>query len=306
MSYHDCPDSRSDGAADDLELVIVPRTRDLGGFEVARVLPSAVRRLVGPFIFFDRMGPSRMDAGTGMDVRPHPHIGLSTVTYLFDGRIMHRDSLGTRQLIEPGAVNWMTAGQGIAHSERSPNDARAEGPSLFGIQAWCALPKSAEETTPAFAHHPKDTLPVIEDGGVRSVVIAGHYAGERSPVAVEWDTLYVDAQMTVGTQLPIDASHEERAIFIVEGEIELGGRAHPAGEMLVLKPGVPMTVKALSPARLMLLGGATMDGQRYIWWNFVSSSKERIEQAKADWTAGRFDAVPDESEWIPLPDTPGP
>lgn len=291
---------------DAVELTIIPRTRDLGGFEVARVLPSQVRRLVGPFIFFDRMGPSKMDAGTGMDVRPHPHIGLATVTYLFEGRVMHRDSLGTRQLIEPGAVNWMTAGLGIAHSERSPDDARAEGPSLFGIQAWCALPNSAEETDPAFSHHPKETLPVIEDNGVSAVVIAGDYAGQRSPVETRWSTLYVDAQLTAGAELPVDADHEERAIFIVSGEVELGGKTHPAGEMLILKPGVPMRVKATTAARLMLLGGATMDGERYIWWNFVSSSKERIEQAKADWSGGRFDAVPDESEWIPLPDTPGP
>lgn len=308
MSFHECPaaEHREPSADDLIETIIVPRTRDLGGFEVGRVLPSHRRRLVGPFIFFDRMGPSTLPIGEGMDVRPHPHIGLATITYLFDGEIMHRDSLGNALPIRPGEVNWMTAGRGIAHSERSPQQLRETGVTLNGIQAWVALPGNAEEVDPDFVHYAAGNLPQVSDTAVRARVISGEFAGQRSPVKTHHETLYVDAQLDAGGKLPIDPSHEERAVFVVTGAPSLAGSPRQPGELLVLRPGTSLTVSSDGPCRFMILGGEPMDGPRYIWWNFVSSSKERIEQAKADWKAGRFDAVPDDSEWIPLPDTPGP
>ena len=309
MSWHDCPQAACQFTAaeiDPIELVIVPRTRDLGGFEVRRALPSREKRMVGPFIFFDQMGPSEFELRQGLDVRPHPHIGLATVTYLFDGEIMHRDSLGTALPIRPGEVNWMTAGRGIAHSERTPEELRATGGKLFGIQAWVALPADAEETAPDFAHHADDTLPVIEDHGVRARVIAGSMFGERSPVPTFSETVYADVALDAGASVPFDATHEERAVYVAGGEIEIGGRPHGAGELLVLRPGDAVAVKARGDSRILLLGGEPMDGPRHIWWNFVSSRKERIEQAKHDWKGGRFDAVPGDVEYIPLPDTPGP
>lgn len=307
MSWHETPTASTEhSVADSIELIVVPRTRDLGGFEVARILPSAQRRLVGPFIFLDRMGPSRFEVGHGMDVRPHPHIGLATMTYLFEGEIMHRDSLGTEQPIQPGAVNWMTAGRGITHSERSPEVMRAAGSKLFGMQAWIALPKAVEESAPDFVHYPKNHLPAVEDDGIKARVLAGSFGGIKSPLVTASGTLYVDIELTPGARCPIETTYEERALFIVEGEIELDGHAHPAGELLVLKPESPLTVHSMTKSRVMLLGGDPMDGPRHIWWNFVSSSKERIEQAKADWRAKRFDAVPGDDEFIPLPDQPGP
>ncbi|MEO1089651.1 MAG: pirin family protein [Pseudomonadota bacterium] len=309
MSWHDCTEAECRFTAadiDPIETVIVPRSHDIGGFEVRRALPSRQKRMVGPFVFFDQMGPSEFLLGNGLDVRPHPHIGLATVTYLFRGEIVHKDSLGTDLPIRPGAVNWMTAGRGIAHSERTGPEERARGAALFGIQAWVALPRTSEETDPAFWHHAATDMPVVEDHGVRAQVIAGGAFGHRSPVPTHTDMVYVDLHLQPNARVPIDASHVERALYVAEGEVEIAGIAHPAGELLVFRPGDALTVTALRETRAMLLGGEPMDGPRYIWWNFVSSSKERIEHAKRDWLGGRFDAVPGEVEFIPLPDTPGP
>src|SRR5437868_2836863 len=260
-----------------IETIIVPRTRDLGGgFAVRRVLPSAERRTVGPFVFFDQMGPTVLPAGTGLDVRPHPHIGLATVTYLFDGEILHRDSLGTVQLIRPGAVNWMTAGRGIVHSERTPPQLRSGGARLFGIQTWVGLPKSNEEAEPSFAHHAEDALPMLDGEGRRARVIAGSLYGARSPLALFSETFYADAGLAAGARLEIPAEYEERAIYIAEGRIEIGGDGFEEGRMLVLRRGDPVTLATAAPARVLLLGGAPLDGPRHLWWNFVSSSIERI------------------------------
>ncbi|MBZ4421301.1 pirin family protein [Myxococcus sp. RHST-1-4] len=288
-----------------VETVIVPRTRDLGdGFEVRRALPSMRRRMVGPFIFFDQMGPAVFRSGHGLDVRPHPHIGLATVTYLFEGEILHRDSLGTVQPIRPGAVNWMVAGRGIAHSERTPQEARTTGGRLFGIQIWVAVPKQHEETAPSFAHTPAEALPVLEDGGSRVRLIAGSLYGARSPVSTLSELFYADAVLAAGARLPVSPGHEERAAYVAEGAVELGGETYTAGQLLVLRPGADVVLAGTAPAgaRVLLFGGEPMDGPRHIWWNFVSSSRERIEQAKADWTAGRIGPVPGETEFIPLPE----
>ena len=289
------------------EAIVVPRTRDLGGgFEVRRVLPSAQRRTVGPFVFFDQMGPTVLRPGTGLDVRPHPHIGLATLTYLFEGEILHRDSLGTVQPIRPGEVNWMTAGRGIVHSERTPPELRENGTRLFGIQTWVGLPKGREEVEPAFAYHPKAELPVLEGEGKRVRLIAGALYGSRSPLAVFSDMFYADAALDGGARLELPADNEERAIYIAEGSVDIAGEILEAGRLLVFRPGAPATMSAVGPARLLLLGGAPMDGPRHLWWNFVSSSKERIELAKADWQQGRFATVPGETEFIPLPEEPQP
>lgn len=287
-----------------VDLIIEGRERELiENFKVRRVLPSAKRRLVGPFIFFDEMGPEILGAGRGLDVAPHPHIGLATLTYLFKGEILHRDSLGTVQPIKPGAVNWMTAGSGIAHSERTPANVRETGGELFGIQSWIALPTREEETAPSFFHHEAAALPLIEGDGKQLRLIAGELYGEKSPVTTFSEMFYADVSLESGATLQITAEHEERAVFIVAGEIEFssGGDRYDAGRLLVLKPGAEIVLNASSKARLMLLGGASLGGQRHIWWNFVSSSKERIEQAKKDWREGRFQPVPDETEFVPLP-----
>ena len=286
-----------------IEQVIVPRTSDLGGgFSVRRALPSSRRRMVGPFIFLDHMGPAEFRSGEGLDVRPHPHIGLATVTYLFAGEIMHRDSLGSIAPIRPGAVNWMSAGRGIAHSERTAPDHRVAGEALHGLQCWVALPAAAEEGTPAFVHHDAEALPVARGEGKTVKVVAGQLLGLASPVVTGWDTLFADATLAAGARLPLDPTTEERAIYVVSGEIEIAGDRFESGRLLVFKPGDHITVTAVSPARLAVVGGAAMDGPRHIWWNFVSSRKERIEQAKADWKAGRFELVPGETEFIPLPE----
>ncbi len=288
---------------DDLADVIVPRTSDLGdGFEVRRALPSSKRRLVGPFIFFDQMGPARFEVGRGLDVRPHPHIGLATVTYLFEGELLHRDSLGTVQVIRPGEVNWMTAGHGIVHSERTPPARREAGSPLFGIQAWVALPADAEEAAPAFAHHGAASLPVVEREGVRARLIAGTLLGLRSPVRTASALFYADVEMSPGARLTLPPEHEERAVYVVVGTVEVGGAAHAAGQLLVLRPGAPVDLAAPSGARLMALGGAVMDGPRHIWWNFVSSSRDRLQEAAARWKENRFPPVPGEADRIPLPD----
>lgn len=288
-------------SCDALELVVVPRASDIGGFEVRRALPQAKRRMVGPFIFFDQMGPARFAAGQGMDVRPHPHIGLATVTYLFEGRVMHRDSEGNALEIAPGELNLMTAGRGIAHSERTPESARRAGETVFGIQSWVALPADQEEIAPSFQHFGAGMLPVIADGGIRARVIAGTLFGRTSPVGMLSDWFYAEVALDEGATAPLDADHEERAIYVADGAIEITGEVFEAPRLLVFRPGDRITVRATLPARLMLLGGAAMDGPRHIWWNFVSSRKERIEQAKEDWRSGRFKPVPGETEFIPLP-----
>ncbi|WP_270937483.1 pirin family protein [Falsiroseomonas oryzae] len=288
-----------------VETVLLPRTHDIGGFEVRRALPAQQRQMVGPFIFFDQMGPGEFLTGAGVDVRPHPHIGLSTVTYLFEGEILHRDSLGTEQPIAPGDVNWMTAGRGISHSERTAAARRAAAHRLSGIQSWVALPKDKEETAPDFAHHPGATLPVLDDGGVRLRLIAGSGWGQAAPVAVASELFYADAMLAPGAALPLP-DHEERGIWVMEGEAEVAGTAFPAGRMLVFRAGDRISVQA-GPrgARLLLLGGAAMDGPRFLFWNFVSSSRERIEEAKRAWARDRMGLVVpgDEKEWIPLPET---
>lgn len=294
-------------SSDAIELVVVPRSVDIGGFAVKRALPTIKRRMVGPFIFLDQMGPGEFPAGEGLDVRPHPHIGLATVTYLFDGEIIHRDSTGVEQAIQPGDVNWMTAGRGIAHSERSSQEFRhrANDRKVGGLQTWVALPQDQEEHEPVFHHHGRAELPVITGDGVDLRLIVGSAYGETSPVKTFSDTIYADVLLQPGGRLPIDAEHEERALYIFEGEIEISGDVFEAGRLLVLRPGDRLSLTARAPTRLMLVGGAPMDGPRHIWWNFVSSSKERIEQAKNDWKSGRFDKVfGDESEFIPLPEGP--
>jgi redox-sensitive bicupin YhaK (pirin superfamily) len=285
-----------------IEQVIVPRARDLGGFEVRRVLPAAGKQMIGPFIFFDQMGPAEFVIGKGVDVRPHPHIGLATVTYLFQGEMWHRDSLGTSMVIRPGEVNLMTAGRGIVHSERETSEARARPRELFGIQAWVALPKSHEEHAPAFVHHGLDALPRIAADGKRVRLIMGEAYGARSPVDFPHPALYAEAVLAPGAVLPFDDTYDERAIYIASGEIDVAGDRFEAGRLLVLHPGDRISILAMSQSRLMLLGGEPMDGPRHIWWNFVSSSKDRIDAAKADWAARRFPLVPgDETEFAPLP-----
>ncbi len=293
-------EQRSDG----ILLVIDPRPRDLGGFTVRRLLPAAGSRMVGPFIFLDHMGPAVMERGKGMDVRPHPHIALATVTYLFDGEIIHRDTLGSERAIRAGDVNWMLAGRGIAHSERSSAEERAHGVRLHGIQSWVALPTAHEEDAPAFAHHPGRTLPKLTRDGAQLTVIAGTAYGAESPVGVLSPTLYVEARLAAGARLTVDGGHPQRAVHVAEGAVKIGERRIGPGVMAVLRLGAEVTVEAEEPARVMLLGGAPLDGDRHIWWNFVSSSKERIERAKDDWRQGRFGKVPgDETEFIPLPES---
>jgi len=285
------------------EAIIEPRIRDLGdGFEVRRVLPSKERRTVGPFVFFDQMGPTTLRPGKGLDVRPHPHIGLATVTYLFDGEILHRDSLGTVQPIRPGEVNWMTAGRGIVHSERTPPELRAACARLFGMQTWIGLPREREEIAPSFVHHPESALPVLEGDGKYVRVIAGIFQGARSPLAVFSDTLYADAMLAAGARLELRAEYPEHAIYIAEGRIEIAQDDFEGGRMLVVPSGHAVVISATAPARLLLLGGEPLDGPRHLWWNFVSSSAHRIERAKADWREGRFPNVPGETEFIPLPE----
>lgn len=293
---------------ENIDVVVVPRSSDLGnGFFVQRALPSAQRRMVGPFVFFDQMGPTVLAAGNGIDVRPHPHIGLATVTYLFSGEILHRDSLGSVQAIRPGAVNWMTAGSGIVHSERTSPELRNIEKPLFGIQVWVALPEAHEETAPSFIHHSADALPVIEGEGVNVRLIVGSLFGQRAPVKTFSEMFYADAALAGDATLVLPAEHDERAAYVVEGPVTVGRDVFEAGRLVVFKPGVEIELRAPQAVRLILLGGEPMGSHRHIWWNFVSSSRERIEQAKADWREGRFTAVPGETEFIPLPgDNPPP
>jgi redox-sensitive bicupin YhaK (pirin superfamily) len=306
MSWTPCPDPvlGDRASADAIEMLIVPRAVDLGEMEVRRALPSVKRQMVGPFIFFDQMGPAEFLTDQGIDVRPHPHINLATVTYLFEGQILHRDSLGTEKTIEPGAVNWMRAGRGIVHSERTSPERKRTGQRLFGIQTWMALPGEQEESDPAFVHHGSDELPIVDEEGVMARLIAGDAFGKSSPLKTPSETLYADVQLAAGAQLPIDPSYDERALYTIAGEIEVAGDVFGPGQLLVLRPGDPIVVRATGAARFMLFGGAPMEGPRYIWWNFVSSRLERIEQAKEEWARGRFDTVPgDAEEFIPLPQT---
>jgi redox-sensitive bicupin YhaK (pirin superfamily) len=297
------PPECKDAPSPAVELVVEGRPRDIGGFAVRRVLPSFRRRLVGPFIFFDHMGPADLAPGAGFDVRPHPHIGLATVTYLFDGAIDHRDSVGSIQTIRPGDVNWMVAGHGIAHSERTSPESRAKGMRIHGIQSWVALPIEAEESEPSFAHHPAASLPRLEIGGATVDVIAGSAFGAQSPVTVSSPTLYAHALLPAGARLAVGAEHPERAIYVVEGAVRCDGCVFPEGTLAVLRPGAEVTLEAETPGRAMLLGGDKLAGERVVWWNFVSSSSERIERAKADWKNGRFPKIPgDDVELIPLPE----
>jgi redox-sensitive bicupin YhaK (pirin superfamily) len=284
-----------------IETRIVPRIRELGdGFSVRRALPDAKRRSVGPFVFFDQMGPVKLAAGNGLDVRPHPHIGLATVTYLFEGEILHRDSLGNEQLIRPGEVNWMIAGSGIVHSERTPPELRAAGPALSGVQTWIALPREEEECEPAFSHHPE--LPLIEEGGVTVRLILGDLFGLASPVPTLSPTIYADIAMQAMRRFAVPAKHEERGVYVIEGHGAIAGQAFAAGEMLVPRPGSEVLIEAQTSTRLLLFGGAALDAPRHVWWNFVSSSSTRIQQAAEDWKAGRFADVPGETQRIPLPE----
>lgn len=290
-------------ACDAIELMVIPNAKDLGGFQVRRALPTAKRRLVGPFIFFDRMGPAILRAGTAMDVRPHPHIGLSTVTYLFDGKIRHRDSLGTEMVIAPGDVNLMTAGRGIVHSERTPEELRGAPMSISGLQTWIALPDRKEEIDPLFENTAAAALPLFADDGASGRVVIGDFSGVRSAVRTHSETLYVDITIAPGGRVRIPADAEERAIYVLEGRVTISGDGFPPDRLLVFRPGDEIVVSSEAGAHLMLFGGASIGSPRYIWWNFVSSSKERIEQAKEEWRTGRFDIVPgDAEEFIPLPE----
>ncbi|MFG1345221.1 pirin family protein [Xanthobacter autotrophicus DSM 431] len=305
MSFSPTPDPVPGDAAscDAVETVIIPRAHDIGGMEVARVLPSLEGQMIGPFIFFDRMGPVRFTAHQAQDVRPHPHIGLATVTYLFEGSMIHRDSLGSQRVIEPGAVNLMTAGRGIVHSERHDLTVKERGGALFGIQSWIALPKANEEDAPAFLHAGSEELPLVVDGGVTARVVLGEAYGASSPVKLASPATYAEILLAAGAWVPVDPTHEDRALFTLEGEVEVDGTIFPPGQMLVLRRGVATSARAVTPARLMLVGGAPLEGPRYIWWNFVSSDLDRLESAKQAWRDGRFDLIPsDHDEFIPLPE----
>ncbi|QDP19725.1 pirin family protein [Sphingomonas xanthus] len=284
---------------------ITPSTHDLGDFKVRRTLPAKERTMVGPFIFVDQFGPARLPIGKGMDVRPHPHINLATVTYLFEGAIEHRDSLGTRKVIEPGAVNLMTAGRGIVHSERSPAASRAQGPSLYGMQTWLALPDDKEEIDPAFEHVGPPGLPIVEGEGIAARVLMGRLWGQSASVTQHCQTIYADIQLSAGANLPIDLDADERAILPIEGDASLDGHRLQPFTLYLLAPGQRMTLRAATASRLMLLGGEAFGTPRHVWWNFVSSSRDRINQAKQDWKSGRFPLVRgDEEEFIPLPEAP--
>ena len=284
----------------------MPRARDLGGFEVRRALPAPQRQMVGPFIFFDQMGPAEFLTGQGVDVRPHPHIGLATVTYLYRGEFQHRDSLGTNQIIRPGAVNWMVAGRGVTHSERTSAATRGGRHDLFGVQTWVALPEAAEDVEPSFEHHGREALPEMEADGARLRLILGTAYGARAPASVFSEIFYIDAALDPGARLALPDDHEDRGLYIVEGEIAVGGEVFEAGRMVVFRPGDRIAIGAgPTGARLLLLGGATLEGPRYIWWNFVASSQEKIEAAKEAWRREdrrRFDLPPDDrDEFIPAP-----
>jgi redox-sensitive bicupin YhaK (pirin superfamily) len=290
---------------DGVDMVVLPAVRDLGdGFNVRRALPSIHRRMVGPFIFFDQMGPTAFLSGDGLDVRPHPHIGLATITYLLEGEILHRDSVGSVQAIRPGEVNWMTAGSGIVHSERTSPEVRASGGPLFGLQTWVALPVADEETAPSFMHHKAHEIPKTEGDGTALSLVIGSLDGLKSPVKTFSDTVYADIALADGARYQLRAEHVERALYVVTGEVEVIGQSggFAAGEFVIFKPGAEIVLRAKGAARLMLVGGEPLPEKRNIYWNFVSSSADRIEQAKDDWRHQRFAPVPNETEFIPLPE----
>jgi redox-sensitive bicupin YhaK (pirin superfamily) len=299
MSRLEALEPRCTACDDDVSLMIRPRSRDLGGFTVRRVLPSADCKAVGPFVFFDEMGPAEFAPGHGIQVRPHPHIGLATVTYLFRGEILHRDSLGFVQAIQPGAVNLMTAGRGIVHSERTDPELERTGQRLHGIQTWMALPENRQEIEPAFVHYPADQLPRKTKDGVSTTVIIGEAEGLRSPVAVHAQTLYVEHRLEAGSRLALPADVEERAVYVVAGEVTIGRRALADGTMALLCPR-PLELRAASPSHVLVIGGENL-GERQIWWNFVHSSAARIERAKREWSKGGFARIPGDDEFIPLP-----
>lgn len=305
MSFSPCPDPElgDSQSCDAVDLLIVPRSVDLGEMTVRRALPSVKRQMVGPFIFFDQMGPAEFLTDQGIDVRPHPHINLSTLTYLLEGEILHRDSLGTELAIQPGAVNWMCAGRGIVHSERTSTERKANGQRLFGLQTWMALPTDVEEADPAFMHHGVGELPVIDSDGINARLIAGSMLGETSPLQVSSETLYADVRLAKGKQLPLDRRYDERALYMLSGSIKIAGDSFEPGQLVILRRAAEVLIQADSDAHFMIFGGDPMEGPRYIWWNFVSSRLDRIEQAKEEWSKGQFDTVPgDEEDFIPLPE----
>jgi redox-sensitive bicupin YhaK (pirin superfamily) len=290
-------------ACEALELVIVPRSVDLDDFAVRRALPHSTRRTVGPYVFFDHFGPAEFRSGKGLDVRPHPHIGLSTLTYLYDGEIIHRDTLGVNAAIHPGEVNWMTAGRGIVHSERTAPERRVDGEPLHGLQLWIAMMSKDEEIDPSFAHLGGNELPIVNGEGKTVRIVAGKMFGAASTLKTTSETIFADVSLEAGAAMPLDADYEERAIYVSSGEIEIAGDRFDTGRLLIFRPGDRVTVKAVKPSRIAIVGGAPLDGPRYVWWNFVSSRKERIDQAKEEWTQGHFGKVPgDEIEFIPLPE----
>jgi len=280
---------------------ITPRARDIGEFEVRRALPAAELRAIGPFIFFDQMGPVVFQKGQAMDVRPHPHIGISTITWLFNGEVQHKDSLGSDVIIQPGEVNWMTSGAGIVHSERSPASARLGNAPLAGIQAWVALPKAKEEMAPAFHHYGAASIPRLDDNGIQVMLIAGSAFGKTSPVLTQSETLYAELQLAANSVIEIPPIAEERGLYIYSGELEISGVIYKTGTLVAFKPDVAVTIKALTNSTCMLLGGDALDAPRHLYWNFVSSDLERIEQAKQDWREQRFAMVNGDPEFIPLP-----
>jgi redox-sensitive bicupin YhaK (pirin superfamily) len=302
VSFEEAPTPECRACSGSLELIVEPRARDIGGLPVRRVLPTIQRRMVGPFVFFDHMGPVDFPPGEGVDVRPHPHINLATVTYLFDGELDHRDSLGSHQAIQPGAINWMTAGRGIVHSERTTMPVRQRGQRLNGIQLWVALPARYEEVEPEFFHHPARTIPVLHRPGVELRVLAGGAYGVVSPVKVFSPLFYVDARLEPGAEIELPESYAERAAYVALGSVSCGAEAVLTPKLLIFRPGQPARMRATSAARVLLLGGQPLDGPRHIEWNFVSSSAARIERAKRDWAERRFPLVPgDEDEFVPLP-----
>lgn len=307
MSWN--PSQHPEATLENIETMIVPRARDLGGFEVRRALPSVERKMVGPFVFFDQMGPAEFITEGGIDVRPHPHIGLGTVTYLYQGEFEHRDSLGTHQMIYPGEVNWMLAGRGVTHSERTSDETRATRHSLFGIQTWVALPEDKEDMAPDFEHHKEAALPYLQDGGASVRLILGDAWGAASPVTMQSEIFYADVVLESHAQFPLPDNHEDRGIYVTQGSIEVSGQVFEVGQMMVFRPGDKISIRAgAQGARLMALGGATLNGPRYIWWNFVSSDKAKIEAAKEawkteDWANGPFHLPPgDTEEFIPISD----
>lgn len=306
MSYFDTksPVCTNKECPKHVEIEIIPRAVDLGGFNVGRVLPSHDKRTVGPFVFWDQAGPGEFLTGKGLDVRPHPHIGLSTMTYLFDGTLEHRDTLGSHQIILPGAVNLMTAGRGIAHSERTPQEARLKAHHFFGIQCWLALPLDKEEMNPSFTHYDSNLIPTHKDKNIQLRVIAGEWMGLDSPVITHNDALFLECSLKAQAQLSIPKTCEERAIYILSGEIRLDNTQFGNNRMLILKPNTDIIIKALQDTHMIILGGSALSEPRFLWWNFVASSKERIEQGKIDWKEGVFGTIPgDDKEFIPLPES---